>query len=80
MIISYFSFVYNVSKRKIKVFHKMSFIVSYKTICRVLNTNCNNNYYVTWINMIRYVTRPKPKRLIARPKSEVMLKKPYPQV
>lgn len=39
MVTSYFSFAHNVSKRKTKVYHKMSLVVSYKIIWQALNAN-----------------------------------------
>ena len=39
IVTGYFSFVYNISKRKTEVYHKMGLVVSYKIVLQALNTN-----------------------------------------
>ena len=39
MMTDCFTFTYNVSKRRIKVYHKISLVVSYKTVWQALNAN-----------------------------------------
>ena len=39
MVTSYFTFTHNMSKRRTKVCHKMSLVVSYKTVWQALNAN-----------------------------------------
>lgn len=39
IVTGYFSFTYNVSKRKVEIYHKMGHIVLYKTVSRALNAS-----------------------------------------
>lgn len=39
IVTNYFSFVYNISKRKVEVYHKMDLLVLYKIVQQALNVN-----------------------------------------